>query len=794
MSSPFPLAPVPSYYRSCSFPSRNGVFYKGGSVPTIILSGSGPTAYTVRNYEGDVVSSGAVSGVTVVPIAPVGGWALGWYRIYFTGPTTDAVFGTSYAATNFSVIRPDSRFPQLPAPSTLYDSADPSREVIGKGVLGMGTSRLSVTNANAPTTGNGTIAALLTDIQNGNDYWASPVHTAFAEPNRPREQWVNFPGRTIDEMNIPNSAGQVWLNVITKTPEVNGATTFVSLSTGTISGVKVTVSSPDASTTVETYDNLVITDAGAAQTKINAASAYISVWTRNNGTAALIAATAIGDAYKQGVKQVVQTLYPAGVHYFEGPINEPSLTVETVQRMRLFQGYVHQGNAAAQAIGPCPVSIDAAGWRTFLAAGGGAWCDGFSFHDYNSMTNGDLAIARSSIPAFLALLVEFGQQDKLLWQTEAGAAFSSVYAIYHPRRVRVKLMHALVWEQYGIPRERNSYWYDRSQGYWSFPTWWINRDTSLNPDAALWRVLAEETFNRPFDRALSFGYLGDRIFVGNIYSDETGSTAVFIAASHMDNCTVTLQVTGSASALEYVDSFGDVSTLTVTNGRVIVPVRDIPVYLRLPVGISVTVYTCNDWPPVSTQSSWVSSSVAAIDRQISSKPAPELGNGQWPTKYGDNSGYAFGTTPLPDSAVMMWQRATRFDRVILWCGQSWQVSGTLVDFDIQTSNNGTDWTTRKTVTRPTPTSFLFGNSYLNTGTQRETFWDEQWIFDIKLDEVISSQYVRVYARSGSYGGEPDAVSVDAGGQGDSIQKIVVQEMAVLCDALSNREYLGKLTE
>jgi hypothetical protein len=52
------------------------------------------------------------------------------------------------------------------------------------------------------------------------------------------------------------------------------------------------------------------------------------------------------------------------------------------------------------------------------------------------------------------------------------------------------------------------------------------------------------------------------------------------------------------------------------------------------------------------------------------------------------------------------------------------------------------------VTRATPDSFIHGS--VDAGTQRETYWDEQWIEDVKLDAPITCKGVRVYVRGATY--------------------------------------------
>lgn len=111
---------------------------------------------------------------------------------------------------------------------------------------------------------------------------------------------------------------------------------------------------------------------------------------------------------------------------------------------------------------------------------------------------------------------------------------------------------------------------------------------------------------------------------------------------------------------------------------------------------------------------------------------------------------------------------------------SWQVGSSLLDFDIQTSDDGTTWTTQATVTKSAPLTFLHGTNSTNAGCQYETFWDEQWIFDVKIPTPVVCTYIRVNVRSTSYGGEPDATTLSVGGQGGN-PRITIQELAVLCD-------------
>lgn len=764
---------TPPWYGNCSFVTdRAGVVYQGGAAPQITLSKSGATGYEVRDYTGAIVSTGAVSGTTCTPAAPAGGWPCGWYRVYFTGPSTDPVTGNAYAATMFTVIRNDARFPPL-STTAAGPGGGEGCDVVVKAMLGMGTSRQVIGSYATPTANaNGdTIATAAANAALSATYWHAGAYTDVA---RPRDMWCSTPGPCSDSLTVAGSAGGSFLTFYAKNGTVNSAQLFIATAPGTVLGSKVTISYPNTGTVVETFDNL--PNSTSAQTALES-SAYVKAFSKGASAAATTTATAIGRTYWDGVVQTVQALYP-DIKYYEFT-NEPGVSAEVAHQCLLFTAAVHAGNAAAKSMGPC--SVDIGGWDARLAAGGADNVDVISFHDYNSMTNGNLALGRTSIESWVAMLTKYGAHTKPRWQTEAGAAFTGVYGVHHPRRARVKIMHTLLWEQYGVPRERNVYWYDTSHGFWSFPTFWRHGDGSVTADAGLHRTLAEETFGKTHQAALSFGYLGDRILLASVYSGASGSVVVTCAASYIPGYTATFTVTGATGPLTVIDSFGNATTAALTGGRVTIPVTDTPTYLRLPSGATVAPYSLADWPPAGVNGQGVSSSPSATAAGSGTSSPAVVNDGAWMQSYGSGQGTFQGAYSLPDTVTLSWPTGARFDRLLIWNAMSWQTGSSFVEFDVQTSNDGATWTTRSTVTKAAPSSFLFGTGSTNTWCTQETYWDEQWIFDVKLPTVVSAKHLRILVRATSFGGEPDAAASAAGGQGDSGRRITLQEIAVLCD-------------
>lgn len=832
---------VPAYYSDCLHLQRNGVFYQGEHV-SFMARNYGADTCTVRDYHGNVVSvtplqtatTGGWGGIVqqtryergvryalhVSPLAPAGGWKPGWYRAYLTGASSDPSYGNSYGVTNFCVIRPDANFPRLPVsrggywggyiPSGSGDTdteADSGTgqnfgipaEMITRACLGIGVSRLTITQANDPDEpwpdGWDTITGHAKMMENVANVWW--LDGAYVDPIRTRYQWLAFAYQSVDltgPVGEPPYDWQHWLNFFVKDETIDGTQVFIEVTTGSLSGYKCTIRYPDAGTVVETYDNVV--DQWALEAAINASSAYVQTFAENilSPVDLPFGPTAIGDVYRQGVIDTVATLYPLGITRFEGPLNEPTMSpsgfgASWPHQMRLFQAAVHAGNANAKAIGPCTVNITRSLVEPFFAAGIGDYLDEISVHDYNNVVNGDINLGRTQIEDFLDVLEEYGQSAKLVWQTEANhVKAQDIFGVYHPRRTRVLMARTLLWEQYGVPFERNPYWYDWSVGFWSYAAFmWMNYsgDKSTNPAGVTLCVLAQETYGKNFHHRIDFGAISaNNIFVGNVYgSADTGSVAAIVAGSYIPDASVTLTVTGSAGPITVVSGLGEETSVALTSGRITVAVEDIPTYIRLPAGANMSVYSVNDWGPTPNPNVTVlkkSASIGGVDRG-------GIADGLFMQEYvgGTNSvGIYHSSNELPDAATVMFYDTMTVDRVIIWNGPCWQEMPGLLDYDIDTWN-GSTWTTRKTVTKNAD-SFQHGADFRNTGTERETFWDEQWIEDVTLDTPIACDGIRVYVREASYGGEPDALMINDGtydlsANGMAVPKLAIQEIAVLSE-------------
>ncbi len=711
----------------------------------------------MRDYWGDVVSSGSFSGDTCVPAAPSGGWKPGWYRIYFTGPLTDAVYGNAYGETTVTIVRADSRFPANTGTGPGPDDV----EVGIRGVLGMPPPRFVVLS------GRDYAADLADAVTN-----ARAIKVGDIDPARPAAKpWVAFTSNSVDFVRLPNMV------IRPATSSVDGDDVWVQFDPGTSTGWKITVRVPDAATVVETFDNLASPVAAETAT---ASSAYIRAFKQGStwGTPAAEPAQRLTRQSWRGVQDVVTTMMAEGVTHFEGPTNEPDLNAHTAHMMGIFHDCVKDADPAAVVMGPATVSVDDAAWESFAAAIAGK-VDVISTHWYNALSGGNLAVGRRVIPAFKQWLTDAGIGSIELWDTESNTVFTEQGNVFHWRNPAVSLLWVHFAEQYGIPRERNPYWYDRAHGFNTFPAFMVNG--CLFPHGILYRTLAEETFGKPFQQALEFGTLAEFMFLGSVFrtSDAAAGVAVLQSASDMPGATVTLAVTGMTSgSLTLVDCLSRESTATVTGGKVTVPVRIEPTYLRLPGGVTVDVDHVLDWTEQALPGFGVQSRQAATCT-LGGVSAPGLNNGAISSKFAGRVDYWTATTTVPTAAVLDFSTAYRFDHVIVWFGPpvSWAEPSVGLTFTVDGSNDGSSWTTLATVDVSDEATTT---PWVSSATQ-ETWWMPQWIHDVRLPSVAEFRYLRVNVTAVSYGAEPN-VTAGTTTIAPNPPKVTFMEITALCDS------------
>lgn len=757
-------------------------------------------AYYVTDMEGNTVGSGSIPPVRIFPpggvgtivgatitITPTSGGTFppGSYRVHLTGPTNDSYLGHAYGGTFFLVLRDNPNFFHNPdSHGASEDSGAESRDPVLKGVLGMNGSRLQVINASLADPANPYYPG--TNVPpgsyTGDSLWSSlssaDAILAYqpADPARtPTPIFCQFPNGSVDGLSLFTVG-----NVYCKDGTVDGSKVFVGCGPGTSSGIQVTVRYPNNTTIVETWDNYATPAlAAAAINNLTTGSHYIHL-VPGSGISTK-APAAIGNAYFKGVVNTVQYLFSHGVTYYEGPSNEPNgaggPNAETAHQMKIFQAAVKAGNSNAKAMGPCAVSInELASWRSFFDAGGGDSCDAIATHMYGAQFNGEINQGRLKLAAWFDLLDEYGQSEKDVWVTESTQAGGASGIALNPMVTRYMLSQILLLEQYGVARNRNLIWYDRSHGFWNVPNFLEYSDTSVASHGLLCRVMAEETLGMLHHHAIDFGFIGNRIFLGSIFkhiSDGT-QTAMILTSSAMPGATITFGVTGTVPAsFVRVDGKGNSSTISVSAGKFTVPLDAYATYVRIPAGTYLYVSTCNGWP----DNTLPSISQSARGTLHGTQYAPGLVDGSFLTDYASGAGFVISRQPVPDTVEAIWNSTVSAERVIIFAGIASQPYSTLTDFDVETTADGTTWTKRQTVfVDILDKTFVFPTDFHNAGSTIEGYWNPRYVFDIPFGSTLTFKGIRLNVRATSWGGSN--IQELAGQYGNPTQLICLQEIVV----------------
>ena len=478
---------------------------------------------------------------------------------------------------------------------------------------------------------------------------------------------------------------------------------------------------------------------------------------------ALLVAFPNGTQNTAGVQTAVQT-FQNDVQYWEGR-NEPNYNYTgsqfVTQELISFYQAVKGVNPALKVIGPAIVTIGPGygiPWiQDFLNAGGARYLDGFSFHAYNNI-NGDFVLADESLQGLKALLAQYNASNLEIWQTEQGGP-SALFGAYEPRlQGRWDMVQMMAYEQYGIPKEHNVLWYDVSHGFWDVPDFWENFDYSLEPAAPLMRVWSEEFYGTTYSGPFDFGDPGDKMYVGDFFSGPNKNVAAFMSQGDPYG-EINLTVS-SGTSIHCVSAFGAESDLPVVSGSVTLPVPELPVYVELRPNQTITAVPMNWGANLATQQGvtakasgdglnpWdhtIPNSIDKIHDGVMRDWYYAQGNGDFP--WADDTPYPGG---YPATVELDFPTVQTIDHVVVYANPSWELYGTLLDYDLQYDSGG-QWVTIDHVQEPTNTLVVYTPYVCCTC---DSFFSDRWIFPHSFAPVTTGK-IRLLVNNVTYGGAAD---------------------------------------
>lgn len=435
-----------------------------------------------------------------------------------------------------------------------------------------------------------------------------------------------------------------------------------------------------------------------------------------------------------------------------------------------FYNAVKAGNASALVLSPGIVGFNLGGavggtnqaWlNSFLALSPSL--DAISVHNYNSVDGANMWVGDQSCAALLSILSANGFGSKQIWDTEYGSAQAIDQGPLFARRHLVQTIHGVLqFERYGVPKERISYFYDTSNGFWGFPSFMASAQpfviggADLLPAAAAFRELSESLWGATFSSDVNMGSAADFLKVYQFSNSGGYVTAVFTCASS----SLPITISGASSA---VDVFGNPITLTANY-----PLSDLPIYVT-----SSSPLTISDvGNGLLTATNVAIPATPTITAGATTDNMTVINDGQMHSgQYDPVSPFlAFGpyndyiNKVMPITPTITWGSAQTIARIAVLFEKPYQNSCGPIAFNVQALISGT-WTTIYTYSNPTTTSVPFAD--YGTGTTYESAYNAEYIVHYKLPTPVSATALRVNVTATTYGDCPniDMYTLCAGSQG-----------------------------
>ena len=292
----------------------------------------------------------------------------------------------------------------------------------------------------------------------------------------------------------------------------------------------------------------------------------------------------------------VATQFQGRVRYYEF-INEPDLKMKPAEYVALIRPAVAALRAAdpsARVLGPATVEIRLSWMKQFLELGGGDFIDEWSFHPYEGHESTDPHYLNAKLSAMRGLLKRFGKGDIPLWQGEHAIAAQRASEIWPNIQAERWVSDRDVFEQFGIPVERDMHFYLNPRGYGKVPSyaWTYQGPMALSLVA---RTRYAMTRGKRFGGDLDFGRNGNGLFTG-LRFDGSDESLISLRANNVESggrLGIAQDFTVNARSLSVVDAWGNARNVAVEGNRVLLPLDGLPLYVRLPRGVNLTPVALN---------------------------------------------------------------------------------------------------------------------------------------------------------------------------------------------------------
>jgi hypothetical protein len=220
------------------------------------------------------------------------------------------------------------------------------------------------------------------------------------------------------------------------------------------------------------------------------------------------------------------------------------------------------------------------------------------------------------------------------------------------------------------------------------------------------------------------------------------------------------------TALRTVSAFGVEKQLPVADGRAVLDVPELPVYVELAPGQTIDVAP-TAWGENLARRLGVKASTSGlpqhpidktINNDIGKLTNGDLENWYWNQKK-DDQPWMSNVDKFPAWVELAWPEPLTLGRVVIYAAPPWQWQGSLLDYELQYEKDGR-WVTIERVVEP-PKTFKIFTPPLRTSV--DSFYSDRWIFQHAFAPVTTAK-IRLMVREVTWGGGATEDVGKAGGQ------------------------------
>ena len=458
------------------------------------------------------------------------------------------------------------------------------------------------------------------------------------------------------------------------------------------------------------------------------------------------------------------------VRYYEF-INEPDLKMKPDEYIKLIRPAVAALRAAdpdARVLGPATVQIRLDWMKQFLQAGGGDLIDEWDFHAYEGHESTDPNYLRAKLTAMRALLKQNGKGDIPLWQGEHAIAAQRASVIWPDIQAERWVSDRDVFEQFGIPVERDMFFYLNPRGYGKVPSYaWTNQGPMALSLVA--RARYAMTRDLKYAGALDFGATGNGLFTGLRFDGNDGQSVVSLRAGDVADggkLGLSREFNVNARNIVVVDAWGNERNVPVENNRVTLELRSLPTYVRLPRGVKMTPIALNLGRNIARQATFEAPGATNVgvlnDGLLQSIHQFEPGYNLPPSD--TNAGQIFRDTmaPVGDDNIKpavvtaRWKTPQKVRTILIKGIRADNQHCALLDYDVEIEING-KWQNFASVKADVPASELGGAM----DTPLTSWSHDRAINVVSVPVAVAATAVRITARRATRGLIPDQFAIEA---------------------------------